>query len=551
MNVENEKDLLNLVMTAPIGICVLDAATLVCEMVNDTFIKVAGKPYEAIYGQYHWDSFAEVAPFYEAKMEYVVKEGKPVYCEEEEMMLIRHGREETIFITFVYMPLKNKEGKVKKVAVWVLENTMRVKERRAVQELNEELTVANEELAASNDELVTTRNKLQEALTEAEINRARVYEMIQSSPVAILVQRGEDLVIEEFNQPFLEIIGRDSSIKGKPSLEVMPELVGSPVIELVYHTYRTGEEIKLTEVPITFNKYGKPYEGYFTVTYTALKENGQITGILQTGMEVTDQVHARSKAMQAEESLRAAIDAAQLGTFSVNTQTGELNAAARTKELFGFKPEDDITVAGCLNQVREDYRALVGSIFEKATTKGERAEVDFPVIGYHDGKLRWLRNVGQVQQISKHTGSIYTGVLLDITEQVQNEQRKNDFIGMVSHELKTPLTSMSGYLQILKINAKNNEESLTNVLAEKANKQVTKMTKLVNGFLNVSRLEAGKIYIEKSRFDMAELLKEAEHEAEAMITSHRLIFHPVEPTQVIADKDKIGQVINNLTVLTQ
>src|SRR4051812_36133950 len=235
MNVENEKDLLNLVMTAPIGICVLDAATLVCEMVNDAFIEVAGKPYETIYEHYYWDSFAEVAPIYKAKMEYVVKEGKPVYGEEEEIRLIRHGKEETIFITFVYMPLKDKEGKVKKVAVWVLENTMRVKEQRAVQELNEELTVANEELAASNEELVTTRNKLQEALTEAEINRARVYEMIKASPVAILVQRGEDLVIEEFNEPLLEIIGRDSSIKGKPSLEVMPELVGSPVIELVYH----------------------------------------------------------------------------------------------------------------------------------------------------------------------------------------------------------------------------------------------------------------------------------------------------------------------------
>ena len=456
-----------MVMTAPIGICVLDAATLVCEMVNDAFIEVAGKPYEAIYEKYYWGSFAEVAPFYEAKMAYVVKEGKPVYGEEEEIRLIRHGKEETIFISFVYMPLKDKEGKVKKVAVWVLESTAKVKERRAVQELNEELTVANEELAASNDELVTTRNKLQEALTAAEINRSRVYEMIQASPVAILVQRGEDLVIEEFNQPFLEIIGRDSSIKGKPSLEVMPELIGSPVIDLVYHTYRTGEEIKLTEVPISFNKFGKPYEGYFTVTYTALKENGRITGVLQTGMDVTDQVNARSKAMQAEERLRAAIDAAQLGTFSVNTKTGELIAATRTKELFGFNPEDDITVAGCLNQVREDYRALVGAVFEKATTTGERAEVDFPVIGYHDGKLRWLRNVGQVQQISKNAGSIYTGVLLDITEQMQNEQRKNDFIGMVSHELKTPLTSMSGYLQMLKINAKNNEESLTNVLAEK------------------------------------------------------------------------------------
>src|SRR3954447_20976149 len=108
MTVENYNDLLNLVMTAPIGICILDAATLVCELVNNAFLTVAGKPYDAVYGKYHWESFAEIAPVYEAKMEYVVKEGKPVYGEEEEVMLIRHGKKEAVFITFVYMPLKDK-----------------------------------------------------------------------------------------------------------------------------------------------------------------------------------------------------------------------------------------------------------------------------------------------------------------------------------------------------------------------------------------------------------------------------------------------------------
>ncbi len=77
-------------------------------------------------------------------------------------------------------------------------------------------------------------------------------------------------------------------------------------------------------------------------------------------------------------------------------------------------------------------------------------------------------------------------------------------------------------------------------------KQVGKMNSMINGFLDVGRLEAGKIYIDKTRFDMAILVREMEEETVPGINTHKIIFTPVITTFVEADKDKIGQVITNL-----
>lgn len=140
----------------------------------------------------------------------------------------------------------------------------------------------------------------------------------------------------------------------------------------------------------------------------------------------------------------------------------------------------------------------------------------------------------------------FTGVLHEITEKKQDEIRKNDFIGMVSHELKTPLTSMKGYIQVLLVKLAKQEDNFIMGALEKANTQITKMTSMINGFLNISRLESGKIHIEPQTFDLAVLVKESEDKSLATIASHTVIFEPAETTFISADWDKIGQVIHNL-----
>ena len=137
----------------------------------------------------------------------------------------------------------------------------------------------------------------------------------------------------------------------------------------------------------------------------------------------------------------------------------------------------------------KDFRPV--SIFKVPQSKIIKAK--YPVIGFHDGKLRWLRSIGTVQQDSNGSDTFFTGIINDITEQKADEQRKNDFIGMVSHELKTPLTSLTAIVQVANAKLKNSEDQFLAGAMEKANQQVKRMSKMINGFLNVSRLESARL----------------------------------------------------------
>jgi two-component system sensor histidine kinase VicK len=124
--------------------------------------------------------------------------------------------------------------------------------------------------------------------------------------------------------------------------------------------------------------------------------------------------------------------------------------------------------------------------------------------------------------------------------------RKNDFIGMVSHELKTPLTSLTAILQVLESKTKKSGDAFIPGALEKANQQVKKMTNMINGFLNISRLESGKIMIDKQPFTIGELIKEVIEETNLIGVGHIIDLQTCDKVVVNADRDKIGSVISNL-----
>jgi len=83
-------------------------------------------------------------------------------------------------------------------------------------------------------------------------------------------------------------------------------------------------------------------------------------------------------------------------------------------------------------------------------------------------------------------------------------------------------------------------------MMERAGKQLTKMTRIINGFLNISRLASGKIHIDRQYFDLAVLIRDIEEETILAVSTHQLIFAPVESSMVYADEEKIGHVLENL-----
>jgi PAS domain S-box-containing protein len=402
--------------------------------------------------------------------------------------------------------------------------------------INEELTASNEEMILLNRELMTAQQKIEEgevalrlainaanfgswfihSVTREFVTDARLKELFGYEPDEALSIEGALAQIREDYRGYVATALENAIYKGGDYD------VTYPVIGL--------HDEKLRWLRAIGNLKADP-SGAFSA----------FTGVV---MDITEQYLAAKKVERAEESLRMAVDAAELGTYYINATDRIFVASPKLKELFGFLPDEEVPYDAAINQIHPDYRQQALDLVEAAFTKGIRFDMEYPIIGHHDGKIRWVRGIGEMQH--SESKDYFTGVLHEITEKKMDELRKNDFIGMVSHELKTPLTSLNAYLQMLQQRAHKSGDDFTGNTMDQSLKQVKKMNTMINGFLNVSRLESGKIHIDKKLFDMAELVKESEAETILMNSSHTFIFRPVVKTIVNADKDKIGQVIHNL-----
>lgn len=244
-------------------------------------------------------------------------------------------------------------------------------------------------------------------------------------------------------------------------------------------------------------------------------------------------------------TLNQAIESASIGTWEVDIATNELLVSPRTKEIHGIPAEKKLTLTDSFEMILPEHRGRIVSLINEAAKGAGQFADEYTIQPMDEGPVKWLRATGKVIYEKGKAKSI-SGTIIDITEQKQDDQRKNDFIGMVSHELKTPLTSLMALVQLLKQKVQTLPDPFIPEALEKANIQVKKMTTMVNGFLNVSRFESGKIHIHKQKFDLEELIQEVIAENKLTIYSHEIRFIPCQPVELFADRDKIASVIINL-----
>lgn len=131
-------------------------------------------------------------------------------------------------------------------------------------------------------------------------------------------------------------------------------------------------------------------------------------------------------------------------------------------------------------------------------------------------------------------------------ELLRSEKQKDIFISIASHELKTPLTSIKAFAQLLEESLKAEKNVLHKSLAQKVTQQIDKLTELVNDLLDVSRIQNGQIVLRKENFDLRELVEKTLTELKPVTD------HPVDYVEskdlllVTADPYRVTQVITNL-----
>ena len=411
-----------------------------------------------------------------------------------------------------------------------------------------------------------------------EHERQRLYTLLVKAPALIAVHRGPELVFEFCNNAYEQSVGH-RKVLGKTLREAQPELEGQPFYELLERVYRTGEPYVGREAPAYTGSPESLRLAYFNFVYQPfLGASGKPDGVLVFGFEVTDQVLARRHAEELAQKLRAEehesraiIETLQEGIVVLDAETRVVKANASAERLLGLPllaMHGRLTNELPWSAVREDGSPLAEAEFpSKVALRTGKPQADVVVgIQHGEGRRVWLLIHAQPLRLEGEAG--FHGVVssfTDITERKRAEAERehlltelseavrlrDEFLSVASHELKTPLTSLS--LKLQSLDGATHREPGTSVTRlagkdlELLRRQVRRLSVLVDDLLDVSRIRLGRLKLEPEPVNLTALVQEVvarfDLEAERAVCALDVRVEPVTGTW---DRVRMEQVVSNL-----
>jgi hypothetical protein len=263
--------------------------------------------------------------------------------------------------------------------------------------------------------------------------------------------------------------------------------------------------------------------------------------VIAVVVEVTDQVIYRRKIEEAEERARIAIESAELGFYEINMQSREMIADKRLHEIFGADPST--SRAKLIATIHPDDLPIRRKAFKEALTT---SHLSYEVrIIRKDERVHWIKVTGKLTSDEKGKPVKMHGVVQDITKVKEMEYQKDDFIGIVSHELKTPLTTLKAYAYILQERFKSSQDEVAPLIA-KMGSQVDRLNYIVQDLLDVTRIESNRIRFREVQFNFSELVSNIVGEIQSTNKTHHIIIDVLQPVCINADKERMSQVLTNL-----
>lgn len=349
-----------------------------------------------------------------------------------------------------------------------------------------------------------------------------------------------------YNDSYAVILGeKHPEALGKSAKEVWKE-IWKDVGPLAKKVISTGKPIFMKNLPLTMNRYGYDELTYFTFSYSPIRdETGKIGGIYCACVETTNEVLGKQKLQESEDRFKTYAeampqmafisDAKGIITYYNQRWYEYVNGAKKKKKKHGkengvYHPED----------IKRTIESWTRSI-----KTGEPYEIEYRLQRY-DGEYRW--HLGRAIPMRNSKGEItqWFGTNTDIHEHKQLVQQKDEFIGIASHELKTPVTSIKAYTQVLhaSFKKKNDKHAVTSL--GKMNAQLNKLTDLIGDLLDVTKIEAGKLQFNRDQFNFDDLVQETVESMQLTTEKHELIIQGDTRQKIYADKDRLGQVMTNL-----
>jgi PAS domain S-box-containing protein len=283
-------------------------------------------------------------------------------------------------------------------------------------------------------------------------------------------------------------------------------------------------------------------------------EDNRLRGFTKIARDITERKQAEEAVREAAVRLKAIVDTAVDGIITIDEQgiVESMNPAA--ERIFGYT-----------------HQHVVGRNVSMLMTEPDRCAHDRYLGTYvQTGQQRVIGTIREVRGRREDGSSfamelavsesrlgvrrIFTGIVRDITERKRMEealreadQRKDQFLAMLAHELRNPLAPISNAVQIMKLEGPNGPSFSwsTDVIAD----QIKHMTRMVDDLLDVSRITRGKVDLQKETIELAAVIDLAVEASRPLIEAyhHELrIALPADPILLTVDPARLSQVLANL-----
>lgn len=391
-------------------------------------------------------------------------------------------------------------------------------------------------------------------MKENNVNAAERFSAYETVPGMYLVL-SDELMILTASDAYLKARGLNrGDITGRFFFDVFPP---DPTIPdalsfagALQEVLRTGKVNQLPlvrqELPDQENK-DLTKQRYWDVSHTPFfNKDGEIQYIIQHCFDVTDLVQEKNGLEQREKERWASekhldflLNAMPQQVWTA-TADGAINYVNQVCCSDFGKNAEELKKLGWESFVHPEDLPGCMNAWKKALQSQLEYMVEFRLMMW-DGQYKWFLGKA-IPLMEDGKLMLWMGTNTNIDHQKNNEKKKDEFLSIASHELKTPLTTIKAFNQLMK---RTNDIDKLHGFVEKSANNIFRLEKLISDLLDVTKINAGKMSYTMKEFDFGQMLRESIESVQYTSANHELILSEMESVIYTGDRFRIEQVLNN------
>jgi PAS domain S-box-containing protein len=529
----SEANLKNVIMQAPVAMCILKGPNHVVEIANERMFQLWGRPPEVGMNRPVFDFLLDArGEGFEDLLNNVFKTGVTYSAYGAPVTLYRNGTAELTYIHFVYEAFRGDDNMIAGVMVVAIDVT---------------------------EEVIATKK-----LVERE---SQIRALVESAPFPIGVYVGREMKIEMLNQAILEVWGKGSTgLIGKTYHEVLPELGSQEIYDQLDRVYSTGVPFHARNQRVDLVVNGKLQAYYFNYSFTPLFDlRGKVYGVMNTAADVTDLVVAKQQVEQSERNFRNMVRQAPvamcilLGPKHVVEVANDLII-----ELWG-KPAEVMMNKPIFEGLPEAREQGLEELLDNVYNKGQAVHAnERPVLLLRKGKYETIYQNFVYEPYRDSDGTIL-GVLaitIDVTAQVQARQQIEEVVAertrdlqksnaelsqfayITSHDLQEPIRKISTFVEMLRMTLGDDVDPRAKSYIAKIDSSSARMLRLIRDVLTLSQLS--RTNEDFQQVNLNDVFSDIKNDYELLIEETECVIESDKLPTIRAIPIQMSQLFTNL-----